>query len=194
MLWLPLLALAGSAQAALTILYPTSGTIWYSNNTVTTNWTSSSPTTDTYLIRVDLSNQDQSLYAGNNSIADGINATSSFVTFKLPGVPPGGGYMITYFNSTNPTQALASSQAFTIAAGNVTTTSTSASASGTAAASSTNNIPNAATTSTPAFASSSAATSSKSAAGPAAPIVRMSSLVQGGVVLLFVGLGMGVLA
>lgn len=29
-----------------------------------------------------------------------------------------GGYMITYFNSTNPTQALASSQAFTIAAGN----------------------------------------------------------------------------
>jgi hypothetical protein len=26
--------------------------------------------------------------------------------------------MITYFNSTNPTQALASSQAFTIAAGN----------------------------------------------------------------------------
>jgi hypothetical protein len=94
--------------AAITILYPTSQTVWYKNDTVQLNWTVSDPTTDTYLVRVFLSNQDQSLYAGNNSIVDGsesglipmpsttwlkadliANATATFVSIKLPNVPAG---------------------------------------------------------------------------------------------------------
>jgi len=56
--------------AVISIINPTANTIWYANDTVSLNWTLSDPTADTYLFRTYLSNQDQSLLAGNTSIAD----------------------------------------------------------------------------------------------------------------------------
>lgn len=56
--------------AAISILNPTADTVWFTNNTVTMNWTLSDPTSDTYLFRAFLSNTDQGLFQGNASIAD----------------------------------------------------------------------------------------------------------------------------
>lgn len=42
----------------------------YKNGTVTLNWTSSDPTADTYLFRVNLRNADQSVLGGDFALAD----------------------------------------------------------------------------------------------------------------------------
>lgn len=75
--------------AAITILYPTTDTVWYKNNTVSLNWTVSDPQADTYLFRTFLSNSDQSLLSGNHTIADSTNATAQFVRVLLGRVPSG---------------------------------------------------------------------------------------------------------
>lgn len=75
--------------AAITILYPTTDSVWYKNNTVSLNWTISDPQTDTYLFRTFLSNADQSLLSGNHTIADSTNATAQFVKILLGRVPSG---------------------------------------------------------------------------------------------------------
>nr|XP_019010527.1 uncharacterized protein I206_04999 [Kwoniella pini CBS 10737]OCF49308.1 hypothetical protein I206_04999 [Kwoniella pini CBS 10737] len=83
------LLLAASAQAAISILYPNSEAIWYKNNTVQMNWTLTMPETDIYFFRTYLSNEDQSILAGNHSIADSTSATAQDVRILLPQIPSG---------------------------------------------------------------------------------------------------------
>ncbi|WVR09588.1 hypothetical protein IAU60_006658 [Kwoniella sp. DSM 27419] len=135
------LALASSAQAALSILYPNSQTVWYKNDTVSMNWTRTDPTTDTYLFRAYLSSQDQSLYQGNHSIADSTNATADYVRVLLGQSPAGKGYIVNFVNTTNEAQVFATSDPFEIADGEITTSTTSGASS--TAGSATGNIPNA---------------------------------------------------
>ncbi|KAK1922225.1 hypothetical protein DB88DRAFT_497595 [Papiliotrema laurentii] len=165
---LALLPLLASVNAAITILYPTSNTIWYKNDTVALNWTVSDPSTDTYLFRAILSNQDASLLSSPQQIADSTNATATYVRIALPGVPPGQGYKVALVNTTNQSQVFAQSEAFEIQNGIFANqTSTSAIASATSARSS-SALPNA-QSSQASFPSASAAHSSGAATPGALP-------------------------
>ncbi|ORY31647.1 hypothetical protein BCR39DRAFT_87787 [Naematelia encephala] len=141
------------AKAVISIIYPGGDTIWYKNNTVALNWTTTSPDSDTYFFRALLSNTDQSLLTGNHSIADSTNATADYVRVLLPGIPEGKGYIVNLVNTTNENQVFATSPSFEIQNGIVTnSTSTSSLSGGTATGtSSTTNdngdIPNAQPTS-----------------------------------------------
>ncbi|WVQ94893.1 hypothetical protein IAU59_001979 [Kwoniella sp. CBS 9459] len=191
------LALASTAQAAISILYPNSQTIWYKNNTVHMNWTRTEPTTDIYDFRAYLSNSDQSLVSGNRSIADSTNATAEYVRVLLPQILDGQGYLINLVNTSNEDQVFATSEPFEIQAGEVH--STSASGSSTSASSQTGNIPNAATqatTSNPFPTSisetSGAGTSSGSSNSATRALLKMDTtacLIQAGVSILLVGVG-----
>nr|XP_018261100.1 uncharacterized protein I303_06821 [Kwoniella dejecticola CBS 10117]OBR83258.1 hypothetical protein I303_06821 [Kwoniella dejecticola CBS 10117] len=144
------LSFAASAQAAISILYPNSETIWYKNNTVHMNWTLTMPETDTYLFRTYLSNSDQSVLAGNHSIADSTSATAQDVRILLPQIPSAKGYIVNLVNTTNEAQVFATSNPFEVADGIVTTSSTTGSSTSSSSATAGNNnndIPNAKTTS-----------------------------------------------
>ncbi|KAI9633795.1 uncharacterized protein MKK02DRAFT_38454 [Dioszegia hungarica] len=186
---LPLLFLATSAHAALSILYPNTNTVWYKNNTVALNWTATNPSTDTYFFRTFLGNSDSGLLATNQSLADQTNATASYVRVLLPGVPSGGGYVVYFVNSTNESQVFATSQPFRIEDG-IVATSTTPPSSQTASPSSNNNIPNAQSNTANPFASSSRA----AAMGLKPNYDSLSSLLaQGAAVMLCVGAGVGML-
>ncbi|WWD19836.1 hypothetical protein CI109_104303 [Kwoniella shandongensis] len=188
------LGLITSAQAAITILYPASDTIWYKNNTVNLNWTTSTPDSDIYLFRVLLSNQDQSVLGGNHSIADSTNATADYVRVLLPQLQASKGYVVNFVNTTNEAQVLATSQAFEIADGEVT--STTASASATAATSQSVNIPNANTQTSSATSNPFATSSASSAPSSAASSYKLDSLtgvfVQSCLAIASVCVGMAV--
>ncbi|KAE8541678.1 hypothetical protein D1P53_001849 [Cryptococcus gattii VGV] len=190
------LTFALTARAAITILYPTTDTIWYKNNTVTLNWTISDPQTDTYLFRTYLFNTDQSLLAGNHSIADSTNATAQFVRILLTNVPSGQGYSVSFVNTTNEAQVFATSEAFQIADGEVTNSTTTASST-TATSSSSIFIPNSKTTTssftTNPFATAQAsATSKSSSSGSTLDTGAIANILQGGMVLLPIVIGMGI--
>ncbi|KGB76543.1 hypothetical protein I307_04603 [Cryptococcus deuterogattii 99/473] len=191
------LTFALTARAAITILYPTTDTIWYKNNTVTLNWTISDPQTDTYLFRTYLFNTDQSLLAGNHSIADSTNATAQFVRILLTNVPAGQGYTVSFVNTTNEAQVFATSEAFEIANGEVTNSTTTASST-TATSSSSIFIPNSKTTTSSSFTTNpfataqASATSKSSSSGSTLDTRAIANLLQGGMVLLPIVIGMGI--
>ncbi|KAK4687654.1 hypothetical protein P7C73_g2461, partial [Tremellales sp. Uapishka_1] len=137
-----LFSLSLSAQATITILYPASDTVWYKNNTVALNWTTTSFDSDLYPFRALLSSADQSVLAGNLSIADSTNATADYLRILLPGVQSSQGYVVNFVNTSNQDQVYATTQSFEIADGTVATSSASASmASATASTLPTNEIP-----------------------------------------------------
>ncbi|KAK8853407.1 hypothetical protein IAR55_004113 [Kwoniella newhampshirensis] len=185
------LYLMSSVRASITILYPTSDTVWYKNDTVNLNWTTTTPTSDLYLFRALLSNQDQSLLAGNHSIADSTNATADYVRILLPQLQSGPGYIVNFVNTTDEEQVLASSQAFEIADGDVTTSTISNSA--TASASQSFDIPNAVTrssaTSNP-FATASTSSTTSSAASSHGMDGLRGMLVHICKAVAFIGVGM----
>ncbi|WVF67294.1 hypothetical protein IAT40_002045 [Kwoniella sp. CBS 6097] len=192
------LAMASTAQAAISILYPNSQTIWYKNNTVHMNWTRTEPTTDIYDFRAYLSNSDSSLMSDNRSIADSTNATAEYVRVLLPQIPDGQGYLVRLVNTTNEDQVFAISEPFEIHQGEVHTSSTSGSS--TAASSRTGNIPNAATQATTSNPFPSSITSETSGVGSTsgtpngASALRIDSaafLFQTGVSLFLFGIGAG---
>ncbi|ADV23322.1 hypothetical protein I315_05623 [Cryptococcus gattii Ru294] len=191
------LTFALTARAAITILYPTTDTIWYKNNTVTLNWTISDPQTDTYLFRTYLFNTDQSLLAGNHSIADSTNATSQFVRILLTNVPSGQGYTVSFVNTTNEAQVFATSEAFQIADGEVANSTTTASST-TATSSSSIFIPNSKTTTSSSFTTNpfataqASATSKSSNSGSTLDTRAIANILQGGMVLLLIVIGMGI--
>ncbi|WWC64803.1 uncharacterized protein I303_107417 [Kwoniella dejecticola CBS 10117] len=191
------LSFAASAQAAISILYPNSETIWYKNNTVHMNWTLTMPETDTYLFRTYLSNSDQSVLAGNHSIADSTSATAQDVRILLPQIPSAKGYIVNLVNTTNEAQVFATSNPFEVADGIVTTSSTTGSSTSSSSATAGNNnndIPNAKTTSQNAFpsASASASASSSSNASSSANVVKditLNTLLVQGMTVLLVAVG-----
>ncbi|EIW72130.1 hypothetical protein TREMEDRAFT_58286 [Tremella mesenterica DSM 1558] len=127
-MWSLLALLATSAvmvRGVITITYPVSDTIWYKNDTVNLNWTTTSSDSDTYFFRALLSNSDQSLLSGNHSIADSTNATADYVRILLPGVSSGSGYIVNFVNTSNEQQVFATSQAFQIQDGTQTSQSSS---------------------------------------------------------------------
>nr|XP_019043929.1 hypothetical protein I302_07204 [Kwoniella bestiolae CBS 10118]OCF22859.1 hypothetical protein I302_07204 [Kwoniella bestiolae CBS 10118] len=188
------LTFAASAQAAVSILYPNSNTVWYKNNTVHMNWTLTTPETDTYLFRAYLSNGDQSVLAGNHSIADSTSATAQDVRILLPQIPAGEGYIVNLVNTTNEAQVFATSEPFEIADGIVTTSSTSTSSTGSATGTSGGNIPNAKTTSQNPFPSASSASpsSSSSSTSAATPDISLDALMWNGLMIFSIGLGAAV--
>ncbi|OXG21470.1 hypothetical protein C367_04282 [Cryptococcus neoformans Ze90-1] len=190
------LTFAATAQAAITILYPTTDTVWYKNNTVSLNWTVSDPQADTYLFRTFLSNSDQSLLSGNHTIADSTNATAQFVRVLLGRVPSGQGYMVTFVNTTNEAQVFATSESFEIADGEVTNSTTTASST-TSTSSSSVFIPNSRTSTssltTNPFATAQASATTASSSGSSTLDTRaIGSILQGGMVLLPILIGMGI--
>ncbi|WVQ66692.1 uncharacterized protein L199_004881 [Kwoniella botswanensis] len=182
------LTFAASAQAAISILYPNSNTVWYKNNTVQMNWTLTNPETDTYLFRAYMSNGDQSVLAGNHSIADSTSATAQDVRILLPQIPAGEGYIVNLVNTTNEAQVFATSEPFEIADGIVTTSFTSASSTG-AATSATGDIPNAKTTSSQNPFPSSTPSSTSSSSSSASPDLTLNTLMTNGLMLVSIGLG-----
>ncbi|OCF34243.1 hypothetical protein I317_02455 [Kwoniella heveanensis CBS 569] len=192
------LALASTAQAAISILYPNSQTIWYKNNTVHMNWTRTEPSTDIYDFRAYLSNSDQSLLSDNRSIADSTNATAEYVRVLLPQISDGQGYLVRFVNTSNEDQVFATSEPFEIQAGEVHTSSTSGSS--TSASSRTGNIPNAATQATTSNPFPTSITSETSGAGTTSGSSNSASalkfdtttfLFQAGVSIFLVGVGAG---
>ncbi|WWC95170.1 hypothetical protein V866_002024 [Kwoniella sp. B9012] len=182
------LTFAATAQAAISILYPNSNTIWYKNNTVQMNWTLTNPETDTYLFRAYLSNSDQSVLAGNHSIADSTSASAQDVRILLPQILAGEGYIVNLVNTTNEAQVFATSEPFEIADGIVTTSSTSASSTG-SATSATGDIPNAKTTSSQNPFPSSTPSSTSSSSSSAPPDLSLNTLMTNGLMLVSIGLG-----
>jgi len=188
------------ARAVLTITYPTANTPWFENNTVSINWTSSTPSTDNFLFHALLSNQDQSVLQGNNSIADSINATADYVSILLPKLTPASNYIINLVNTTNQAQIFATSQPFQIEAGTVANTTSSASSGTSGAPSTSADIPNysapasnpfaASTTSSAssvtsiASTTSTASTTSATKTGGAAPAYANNYLIGMGVTVL----------
>ncbi|ALO69306.1 hypothetical protein CNG03655 [Cryptococcus deneoformans JEC21] len=191
------LAFVATAQAAITILYPTTDSVWYKNNTVSLNWTISDPQTDTYLFRTFLSNADQSLLSGNHTIADSTNATAQFVKILLGLVPSGQDYMVTFVNTTNEAQVFATSETFEIADGEVTNSTTTASSTTTTSSSSVF-IPNSRTSTsssltTNPFATAQASATTASSSGSYTLDTRaIGNILQGGMALLPIVIGMGI--
>ncbi|WWC91924.1 uncharacterized protein L201_006876 [Kwoniella dendrophila CBS 6074] len=183
------LALSASAQAAISLLNPNSATIWYKNNTVEMKWDLTQPDTDTYLFRTFLSNKDQSVLAGNHSIADSTSATAKDVRILLPQIPNGKDYVVNLVNTTNENQVFATSDPFEIADGEVTTSTTSGTSTATST-SATGEIPNAkSTTSQNPFPT--AATTSSSSTSSANSIFdnTLNTLVIQSLSIVAIGLG-----
>ncbi|ODO05570.1 hypothetical protein I350_04626 [Cryptococcus amylolentus CBS 6273] len=187
------LAATTNATAAISILSPGHGAIWYKNSTVSLNWTLTDPATDNYFFRAYLSNKDSSVLEGNHSIADSTNATAEFVWILLPQVPASEGYTVNLVNTTNETQVFATSEEFEIqdGIGKSTLESLQPSASSTSAV----NIPNAKLTTSSSLTSNPFATDASSTSSGAVFAIDFNfagNIVHGGLVITLVCIGMGV--
>ncbi|ODN95289.1 hypothetical protein L198_04680 [Cryptococcus wingfieldii CBS 7118] len=189
------LAATANATAAISILSPGHGAIWYKNSTVSLNWTLTDPATDNYFFRAYLSNKDSSVLEGNHSIADSTNATAEFVWILLPQVPASEGYTVNLVNTTNEAQVFASSEEFEIQDGIVASTTTSSSSTNSASSTSAGNIPNAKLTTSAPSSSNPFATDASSASSGAVFAIDLNfagNIVHGGLMITLVCIGMGV--
>ncbi|WVQ75595.1 hypothetical protein IAR50_005223 [Cryptococcus sp. DSM 104548] len=189
------LAAAANATAAISVLSPSAGTIWYKNSTVSLNWTISDPATDNYFFRTYLSNKDSSVLDGNHSIADSTNATAEFVWILLPQVSASQGYIVNLVNTTNEAQIFATSEEFEIQDGIAASTTTSSSSTGSAFSTGSVNIPNAKLTTSTSLTTNPFATgtsSTSSGSGLTLDTNVVGNVVHGGLVVALVGIGMGV--
>lgn len=78
-----------ATAAAISILYPYSGATWYTNNTVSVNWTSAytnggSGAGDPANFSIWLSNSNTSLLASNASLAQEVPTANDQVRILLP--------------------------------------------------------------------------------------------------------------
>ncbi|WVQ78998.1 hypothetical protein IAT38_001090 [Cryptococcus sp. DSM 104549] len=187
------LGFAATAQAALTILSPSSHTIWYKNSTVNLDWTVSAPETDTYFFRTYISNKDSSVLSGSQCIADSTNATAGFVRILLPQLASAQQYVVTLVNTTDESQVFATSEEFEIADGEVTT-STASTASQTASSTKAAEIPNAGKTTT---SSSDPFATAATSSGPTSAATKVDTGLAGvalhaAIAVVAAGVGMGV--
>ncbi|TYJ58942.1 hypothetical protein B9479_000376 [Cryptococcus floricola] len=189
------LSLAATANAAISILSPGHGAIWFKNSTVSLNWTLTDPATDNYFFRAYLSNKDSSVLEGNHSIADSTNATAEFVWIMLPQIPASEGYTVNLVNTTNEAQVFATSEEFEIQDGLVASTTTSSSSTSSASSTGAGNIPNAKLTTSASSSSNPFATDASSTSSGAVFAINSNfagNIVHGGLVITLVCIGMGV--
>ncbi|RSH86435.1 uncharacterized protein EHS24_004690 [Apiotrichum porosum] len=161
------LALINGANAAISILFPYSGSVWYSNDTVALNWTAAA--TDATEFSVQLSNKDTALLASAQQLADQVYTANEFVHLLLPQIQYGDGYIVSITNRTNTSDVFAVSQSFKIEAGTPSTTTNTASVASASATTGSAYIPNAVTTTTSSNPFSSTTAAAKSSAGRTTP-------------------------
>ncbi|KAL1410848.1 hypothetical protein Q8F55_001791 [Vanrija albida] len=123
--------LVSGANAALTILAPNSATVWFANDTVPLNWTSSP--TDNFPFRVFLSNGN-GLLPNAQQLANELTGTQDYARVLLPQIGFGEGFIVTFVNTTNTSQIFATSEKFKIESG-IKATSTNLQSLATTAAS-----------------------------------------------------------
>lgn len=103
----------------MAITYPHAGATWYTNGSVTLNFTAGEGDAQHWTVL--LTNEDAELLAGPQQILQQLNQTNDFVSIRLPQVREGDGYIVQFVNETNQTDVFAKSEAFRIEAGKLPT-------------------------------------------------------------------------
>ncbi|GHJ87562.1 hypothetical protein NliqN6_3964 [Naganishia liquefaciens] len=107
-------------NAAISILSPNSQTTWYKNSTVQLTWSSAAGDPNPFRIFLDST---EGALSANATLADSVNTDLQGLTILLPQLTDSDGYLLYFVNTTNTSQVYATSQPFTIAAGEFYTSS-----------------------------------------------------------------------
>ncbi|CCM03659.1 uncharacterized protein FIBRA_05803 [Fibroporia radiculosa] len=151
-----LAAFASAATAQITLQTPTN---WQSGTSANISWTA---TDSASLFSLELVN---SVFHNAFAIAGNIQPSLGFLSFEMPSVPPGAGYVLEAVNVTNINDVYGSSGSFSIAQTPSTTTSstTSSSSSTTSSLSTTGSTTTTGSSSSSSSSTTSAATTTSSA-------------------------------
>jgi len=118
---------------ALSITTPNAAQPWIGNSTVQITWTSIAGDPATFSIELSRPNQNLGPYNGALAVASPVvPTTDGQITFELPQVPPGAGYLLQFVNISNINIVYASSQSFSVTENDTvsSTSTTMSSASG----------------------------------------------------------------
>ncbi|KDQ14525.1 hypothetical protein BOTBODRAFT_66118 [Botryobasidium botryosum FD-172 SS1] len=122
------LGLAASAQAAITITGPSTSNYWVANSSNKITWTYANG--DPTPVSIIVTNPDSTLLYGPFSIAEFVSTSDQSFTVTNVTLKAGSPYVVTFVNSTNPTQVYATGQNFEVKPAGTAPAPTASSGSG----------------------------------------------------------------